>query len=38
MGPLVPFSFEKYLNSPLQSFVKLLINCNFIKQGLTNQQ
>lgn len=31
----VPFSFEECLISPLQSFVKILINYNLLKQRLT---
>lgn len=35
-GTQGPFSFEKYLNFPLQSFVKLLINPILLKHSLTN--
>ena len=35
MGPPVPFLFEKYLNSPLQQFVKFLISFILLKQLLT---
>lgn len=34
-GPTGPFSFEKYLNSPLRQLVKILINYNLLKQLLT---
>ena len=36
MGPQVPFPFGKYLNSPLQSLVKILINNILLKQSLTS--
>lgn len=35
MGPMVPFSFEEFPNSPLWQLVKTLINSILLKQILT---